>query len=81
MNVYQAAVRIEGIISKVNKNYVGKRFRVLSNYNGQPYGRSKKSMKGDILVVESIGFNDEKAYIFPKGHRLSLGINEVEFIY
>jgi hypothetical protein len=80
VNVYQASIRIHGIIEKVNAAYKGKKFKVISNYNGQPYGRSKKSMKGEILTVELIGFDNEKAYIFPEGQRLSIGINEVEFM-
>lgn len=80
MNAYKAAIKISEILAEVNNRYHGKQFRVLSNYNGQPYGRSKKSMKGEIFTVESIGFDNEGAYIFPKDHRLAISISEVEFL-
>jgi len=80
MNIFQASVKIEGIVKAVNDAYQGKQFRIVSNYNAQPYGRSRKSKKGQILTVDSIGFDDARVHIFPKEERLALGLNEVEFI-
>lgn len=80
MNIFQATTKIDGIIKSVNHEYKGRKFRILSNYNGQPYGRSKRSMRGQILTVSFVSFDDEKAYIFPEGYRLSLELREVEFI-
>ena len=80
MNVFQAQIKIKDLVDSVNMEYIGKKFRVLSNYNGQPYGRSRKSKKGQIFTVDWIGFDDGKAFISPKEERLCLGLDEIEFI-
>lgn len=33
---------------------VGRKVRIVSDFNGQPYGRSKKSLRGKILTINSV---------------------------
>lgn len=66
-----------------------RRVKITSDYNGQPYGRSKKSLKGNIAFIRSVTFDfchdepclflqDENGKMGPYG--LAISIKEIEFI-
>jgi hypothetical protein len=65
---------------------VGKRVRVVSDFNGQPYGRSRASLRGQILIIDSVHLYDDGRVSFC-GHRedgrwldAGFGINDIEFL-
>jgi hypothetical protein len=35
----------------------GRNAKIISDYNGQPYGSSRKSMKGQVLAIEDVYFD------------------------
>ena len=60
----------------------GRPVRILSNYNGQPYGRSRKSMKGREMTVERVGSIDPHwgISLFLRGERVAIWEKEVEWL-
>jgi hypothetical protein len=66
-------------IKRVKDHYIGKDIKIISDYNGQPYGSSKKSLKGTIHKIVKVYYTND-FFIFIKGHRLGLRFDEVEFI-
>lgn len=49
------------------KFLIGKKVLILSNYNGQDYGRSKPSQKGKIHKISQADIVDGKIYIALRG--------------
>lgn len=41
-----------------SKQFIGRKIRIISTYNGQPYGRSKKSLKGTIQIIKYVYVSD-----------------------
>jgi hypothetical protein len=68
---------------KANALVVGRPVRILSEYNGQPYGRSRRSMKGREMTVESVASIDPHwgINLFLRGERVSIREKEVEWLY
>jgi hypothetical protein len=61
---------------------IGRPVRILSDYNGQPYGRSRKSMKGREMTVERVGSIDPHwgISLFLRGERVAIWESEVEWL-
>lgn len=61
---------------------VGRPVKIVSDYNGQPYGRSRKSMRGKVMTVERIGSIDPQwgISLFLRGERVSVWENEIEWL-
>ena len=70
---------INASIKRAKGHYIGKRIKIISDYNGQPYGISKKSLKGTVHRIANVYYTND-FLIFIKGHRLGLRFDEVEFI-
>jgi hypothetical protein len=61
---------------------IGKRARIITDWNGQPYGRSKRSQAGKeaiITAVEMDPAHDEPSVLL-KGHGLYIALSEVELL-
>jgi hypothetical protein len=59
----------------------GQKFKVLTDYNGQPFGKSSPSLKGKIFAIKSpldLVFIDGTERIALKGGYID--INKVEFL-
>jgi hypothetical protein len=66
-----------------NKALCGFKVRILSNYNGQPYGRSRKSLKGSIQIIDSVRLSGQDlahSYASLRGHSLCIGLDEIELL-
>lgn len=75
------SIRIKAIQDMVSAMLVGKRVRIISDFNGQMYGTSKKSMKGREFVVESAHISHDACYVFSwKVSNVCIPIEEVEFL-
>jgi hypothetical protein len=61
---------------------IGRPVRILSDYNGQPYGRSRPSMKGREMTVERVGSIDPHwgISLFLRGERVAIWESEVEWL-
>ena len=66
---------------KYNEGVKDRRVKVTSDFNGQPHGRSKKSLKGEMFTVKR-GFFDSfnGPCLFLDGISLSISIDDVEFL-
>jgi hypothetical protein len=64
-----------------NALVVGRPVRILSDYNGQPYGRSKRSLKGETRTAERVVIDPHWGVsLFLRGERLAIPANEVEWL-
>jgi len=59
---------------------VGRKVKILSDFNGQPYGTSKKSLKGKILTVKMVTANYADVQVLLEGEKLFIPVEEVEFM-
>lgn len=68
-------------IDDLNTKYAGREIMITSDYNGQPSGRSKKSLKGTKTKIRYFYFDGHgDLYVFIEGRELSLSIDEFEFV-
>jgi hypothetical protein len=61
----------------------GRKVRIVSNFNGQPCGRSRKSLKGTVQTVKSLQLDGYHIWLFLEdGGKCwcGVGLKEVEFI-
>lgn len=68
-------------IAAIHRILVGKKAVVLSDYNGQPYGSSRPSMKGKEIEIRSISMDGialDRIDVLPEGHRCYLPLEELE---
>lgn len=76
--------RIEKLMSDLNselKNkFVGKTVRIIKNWNGQPYGKSKKNLKGETFKIVSSIFYGTSVCFLLEGQRLYINSDYVEFV-
>lgn len=56
---------------------VGRSIKILSDYNGQTYGKSKPSLKGKIKVIAHVSITDCRLYVAIEGFLYSCGL-EIE---
>jgi membrane protein implicated in regulation of membrane protease activity len=64
----------------VRKKLKGRTIKIVSDYNGQPYGSSKKSIKGSIWRIKSVWFNGDTWGVFIDGYSVGLCYDEIEII-
>lgn len=67
--------------TKANLLAVGKKVRILSDFNGQPYGKSRKSLCGDVFTIGAVYLESTgRVSLFLNDSRnlACVGINEVE---
>jgi hypothetical protein len=58
-----------------------KQVRILSDYNGQPYGRSRCSLRGQIMTVERAHIDPHwGVFLFLRGERVLIREDEVEWL-
>ncbi len=74
--------QIKNIETLVRKDVIDKEVKIISNYNGQPYGSSKPSLKGKVFKIKDIIIDDKQIY-FHNGNidHCYISIHEVEFLY
>jgi hypothetical protein len=58
----------------------GRQVRIVSDFYDQPYGASRRNLKGELRVIEDVCVNLETDWpiILLEGHRCYMGLNEVE---
>ena len=60
---------------------VGRSVCIASDWNGQPWGRSRPSMRGQTMVVERARLDPHWGiFLFLKGERCSIRAKEVEWL-
>lgn len=74
---YQREMR--RIVDLANTIAKGCEVEITGNYNGQPYGRSKASLKGTRQIVERVLVTEDGIELFLKGHRLAISADDVRF--
>lgn len=66
---------------ELNTLVSGRPVKILSDWNGQPYGRSRRSMKGREMTVERAHVDAHwGVYLFLRGERVSIRAEEVEWL-
>ena len=70
---------------KIRTSLKGRKVEILSNYNGQPHGRSKPSQRGNVLTVRDATLDLDGSDIalqleeFALGHPF-IGFGDVKFV-
>jgi hypothetical protein len=61
---------------------VGEKVRILSDFNGQAFGNSKPSLKGQIFIVAEVMVDDDYDIYLWDGdnEHCFINLNEIEFI-
>ena len=77
MELYHEAKGLEDTAIILSK---GRKVRIISKYNGQPFGSSKKPLTGQVFTIKSVMFDFAGPMLFVEGQNLSLGLSEVEFV-
>ena len=75
-----ASRQVRAINTKWNMLLAGVRVRILSKYNGQPFGISKKPLTGETRKIEDVNITAEGVYLRLEGERLYIGLEEVDFV-
>ena len=58
-SLYADCRAVTQVYNAASKLVVGRRVRVVSKFNGQPHGgRSRKPLTGQVLVIDSVHFNE-----------------------
>ncbi len=65
---------------KARSLVLGRRVRIVSAYNGQPFGRSRKPLTGKVFEVVGVSLDGSAFSLWLSGNGLSIGIDEVEFL-
>lgn len=83
MNMKQQILDISREINKLNRDLellcVGQEITITSNYNGQPYGRSRPSQKWNKTTIEGVRALGDCVWFSIKSEDLSLSLDEVAF--
>jgi len=75
--------KIEQLQKEIGDKFEGRSVRILSNYNAQPYGNSKPSLKGKVFKITSAHIDSRDCYFFLEGYEYGCSgvfIDEVEFL-
>lgn len=83
----QACMQIMEVMQQCAKSIdsalVGRFVRVISDHNGQPYGRSRKGWNGEICQIQAVSIDPREGemQLCLKGHEFECYIpaSEVEF--
>ena len=72
------------VCQSIDKALVGRLVRVTSDHNGQPYGRSRKSWKGQVCRIKAVSIDPMQGemHLCLEGHEYGecfIRANEVEF--
>jgi len=78
-----ALSNIREIIAEASYRVAGKEVTILSSFNGQPHGRSRKSLKGSIQKVKHVTFDGGSLWLWLEDGGqcwCAIGVDEVEFL-
>jgi hypothetical protein len=79
----ELAAQCQKLHEEANALCKGKSVKVVSNFNGQEFGRSKKSLRGEALLIEYVCLYEDGRYSFTANHpRVDAGFgpDDVEFV-
>ena len=79
-DVATCMAQIADLKNAIDKLLVGPRAIIQSDYNDQPIGRSRKSLRGEIVVIRETWLAGERLSIFVEGHRCGMGLDELRII-
>lgn len=73
----------KAINREAQKIVKGRQARVVSKFNGQPYGSSRKPLTGQCLLIEGACLNDDgrvSLYTFDPRVNAGFGLDDVEIL-
>jgi hypothetical protein len=71
---------VTDINKDVNLQLVGCEVRIVSRFNGQPYGRSKAAKTGQVFKIAAVYLDDNGTGILLEGLGTSCGLEDIKFI-
>lgn len=73
----------KALVREAAKIVKGRQARVVSNFNGQPYGSSRKPLTGQCLLIEGACLNDDGSvslYTLDPRVNAGFGLADVEIL-
>ncbi len=70
-------------MEEIDKKFVGKSVKILSDWNGQVHGSSKPSLKGKVFKIMNTHIDFDDVTFFLEGYECGhsgVGIDDVEFV-
>lgn len=64
--------------SVIHRMLRGKTATITSDYNGQPHGSSRPSMKGKEMRIGSVHIDNDEVHVRPSGQRCYLPLSDVD---
>lgn len=76
-----AEERIRKITAELNELFRGKQARIVSNYNGQPVGSSRRPLTGLVVTITSVEVDGAGyVHVFVSGQSVALRPMELEVL-
>lgn len=74
--------KIQQMHNRVSEMLVGRKARIISDFNGQLHGTSKKSMQGSVITIKYISIDSNGCQVWNGdfGRNCFISVNEVEFL-
>lgn len=81
-NLQMLAESYMALQEQANAIALGKKVRITSEFNGQQFGRSKKSLKGKVVTVNSVSLYEDGEVSFFSWEipGAGFGLDECEFV-
>jgi len=77
----EASSRIADISKVISGRIVGRKAKIISNFNGQCVGHSKPSLKDKTITIKSILIDSRECYLWDGNYNhYFIPIGEVEFL-
>jgi len=73
-------LEIEKAEKNISDQFIGRTVRVLSRFNGQMFGRSKKPLTGQAFKVIDVSISCGRIHLLLDGKRVYIEHHEVEFV-
>lgn len=73
--------KIQSMHDRVSEMVVGRKAKILSNFNGQCFGHSKPSMKGKIITIKDVSIGSRDCQLWDGNFdHCFISMDEVEFL-
>jgi len=70
--------QVDVLYQEANALVANKKVRVISNYNGQPIGTSRKALTGNILTAQS--FDPRFGCLYTNKERVGMRLSDFEIV-
>jgi len=78
---YSITTKIKKANDQIRDLLIGKKAKIVSDFNGQPFGHSKNSLKGMTFTVKDVTVGSDCVHLWDGNYdHCCIGLGEVEFV-